>query len=575
MRSLVYVFATLLIFGCASVDEPAKESSVEPAPSPTTEAEPVVVAPEAAVPEERAAVDAESGLTADSTAEDLETGTPAAESVADTAMDGESTAGAAVDKETVEETVIDEATDDETKNMRVESEEAVEAREETADIEDVAGVAAKTEPAESHGEGPAVSTTDIGKDEGVAADNGETADPRDLSDGQDTDDGSPIVVFDSGAVPMAEPADGGSTVEPVLSSSDIHHPEVFFAEPEPPPLPDPLDGRQINSLVFARIGDGLLPVHRNGSALYLLHDLDGNGYNDVFTLAVRGDKREVAEFANVNDYTRLYRAEREAVRFYLRLFYQRNGTLEPADLVSLGERLVVDSFLPRTIVRSNNLPFVAAIVFTTPQGRIREWVIFSGGKPTRFSMQERTGEIPRIEDIDGDGVIDVIIYEESFEIGIGNETYLTLYRWDGSNYRRQATINTVRNLQAFLTESFALVQVEDWAGFSESALSDEFRSRVPVEDQQGFGVFRRVFSLAAVDVSFRNTLIGAEEDIKRAVYPEIRENPFIQRDDNGFFFPLTVRFESAGGRNHLYTARIYLLTDPFSGRQFSFGVPPE
>ena len=373
------------------------------------------------------------------------------------------------------------------------------------------------------------------------------------------------IIFDSSAVPMIEPEDEALTFD--LSTS---------AEPVvlelPPPLPDPLNSRQISNFVFSQIGSNLLPVHKSGTALYLLHDIDNNGYGDIFALAVRGDEREAAEFANVHDYTRLYRAEREAARFYLRLFYQRNGTLIPADLVSLGERLVVDSFRPLAIVEGKNSPFAVSIVFTTLQGRVREWVIFAGDKPSRFSMQERTGEIPRIEDIDADGVIDVVIYEETFEIGIGNETYLTWFGWNGSEFSKRATVNVVRNLREFLNTAFEAIRDGDWSAFSRHALSSSVRETIPTAELAGFDIFHRVFALAAAEESFRNQPVNPGEEIRKTVYPEIRENPFSQRDSLGFFFPLTIRFETTSGRNHLYTTRVYMYPNPFGGSQFTFSL---
>ena len=390
--------------------------------------------------------------------------------------------------------------------------------------------------------------------------------------GKSIPESSSQVVFDSSAVPMAEPADDGLSLD--LNSGTINRPEVrektYLAEPLPPPLPDPLNYSEINKLIFSQIGDGLLPVHRSGSAVYLLHDIDGNGYADVFALALRVDRREDAEFANINDYNRLHRADRKAAKFYLRLFYQRNGTLLPGDLVSLGERLVMDSFYPQAIVEGKNLPFAVSIVFTTLQGRVREWVIFSGGKPGRFSMQERAGEIPRVEDIDSDGVIDVVIYEKSYEIGIGNETYLTWYGWDGNGFSRRATVNVVRNLRGFLETAFELIGQEEWNDFSDHGFSDTMRGIAAEEEYSGFSVFKHVFTLAAVDESFKNQAIHEGEVIKRVIYLEIRENPFSQRDSIGFFFPLSVRFETNTGRNHLYTTRVYMLSNPFQEHQFSF-----
>ena len=410
-----------------------------------------------------------------------------------------------------------------------------------------------------------------------------TPEPRQVepenSEGDEKDpeeqEASPIVVFDSGAVAMAEPADPGKDVHVV----SVPHPEPPPPPPvppppaPPPPPPQPLDGGRINALIHEKLGEKLTPVTRSGSAMYLLHDLDGNGYNDVFALAVRASDIETVDYDVVHDFTRLYSKSSEVFHFYLRLFYQKKGTLVPAELVSLGKRFVLDSFLPQAIVKDATDPFAASVVFTTPQGRVREWVIFSSSDPVRFTMHERSGELPQIEDINSDGTIDIVMYEEGFEAGIGNETYLTWYRWDGVNFSRHLTVNVVRNLRSFLRESFSLVDRGDWTGFSKYCLSPEMRKKT--DSIEGFGVFERVFRPAPADDSYKNEPIIEDDTVRKAVYPEIRENPLHQRDESGFFFPLTIRFETVGGRTHLYTARIYMQINPFSEPQFTFGVTAE
>ena len=96
------------------------------------------------------------------------------------------------------------------------------------------------------------------------------------------------------------------------------------------------------------------------------------------------------------------------------------------------------------------------------------------------------------------------------------------------------------------------------------------RAAAPHVEYSSFDVFPHVFTLAAVEDAFQNQPITKVDTIRRAVYSEIRENPFSQRDLSGFFFPLSVRFETSAGRNHLYTTRVYMLTNPFGERQFTF-----
>jgi hypothetical protein len=381
-----------------------------------------------------------------------------------------------------------------------------------------------------------------------------------------------IVVFDSAAVASVEPADSSETEEVIEALQPLELPKL---PPDPVP-PDPLSGRAIDALIKEKLAAGLLPVRRNGSAYRLLHDLDGNGYNDAFVLAVKTESREEADFEKVHDFSRLYHKDREELEFFIQLFYQRKGTLVSGELVSLGKRLVLDSFHPQTIVSGHNSPFAAAAVFTTPQGRVREWIIFDNGKTASFTMLEKSGVLPQIEDIDLDGILDVVMHEQMYDAAIGNETYLTWYRWNGSAYIRHKTVNVVRNLRMFLQDSFALVRDEDWPGFSRYALSKSVRNQIDHDDGKGdFHIFKRIFTPAPSTESLRNEVINPDDDFRNAVYPDIHENPFSERDSLGFFFPLTVRFETGNGRKHLYNARVYMLSNPFAMSQFSFGVSPD
>ena len=116
------------------------------------------------------------------------------------------------------------------------------------------------------------------------------------------------------------------------------------------------------------------------------------------------------------------------------------------------------------------------------------------------------------------------------------------------------------------------IEKERWKEFAEGALGSESLDELQTGGQTFFDVFGLVFRMAGSGESYLNEPVNPEMDIKRAAYPEIRENPFSQRDDGGFFFPLTIRFETRRGGNHLYTARVYMLTNPFGERQFTFGL---
>ena len=338
------------------------------------------------------------------------------------------------------------------------------------------------------------------------------------------------------------------------------------------PLPDPLSNHQINSKIFMHTNSELIPIHDQGKALFLLHDLDGNGYTDVFALVAELSSFEEADYSQITDYARLFEPDRKAVGFFVRLFYQKDGDLQLGPLIPLGRQFVFESFLSQEVMKGENVPFAAAVTFATTQGRLRRWIIFNNDTSSVFTFQERSGRLPQIEDIDDDGIIDVVMHEEDFEAGIGNETYLSWYRWNGSKFALYKTVNVVRNLRLYLRTVMGLIEKERWRDLSEAALSREVLNELRSRGLSDFDMFGLMFRIAGSGASYRNEPISPDLDIKRAVYPQIRENPFIQRDDGGFFFPLTIRFETRQGGNHLYTARVYMLANPFEERQFTFGL---
>ena len=100
---------------------------------------------------------------------------------------------------------------------------------------------------------------------------------------------------------------------------------IAYAEREP--LRDPLSNRQISNRLFEHVGEGFSPVHHEGDAVFLLHDLDGNGYTDVFALVVQVESIEEAAYSRISDYVRLYESERKITDFFIQLFFQREGDL--------------------------------------------------------------------------------------------------------------------------------------------------------------------------------------------------------------------------------------------------------
>ena len=365
------------------------------------------------------------------------------------------------------------------------------------------------------------------------------------------------------------------SIEPVIGEVSelitLGAEEILEEEPAPPP-PDPLTSSEIASRISTLLPAGVWPIHREGRPFTISHDLDSNGYNDIFLVTIAAGDEADADFGAISDYSRLFDPDPTEMEFILRCYLQLDGDLQAHQTQSLGPRIVFDSFIPRSIVEGMNDPFAVSLGFQTLKGPVKEWLIFSQGDLTRFTLEERLGVVPEIGDIDEDGIVDVVIYDEDYEVGVGHETYLTWYRWDGSRFVEFKTTNVVRNLNRFLKESLDNVGKDRWSRFVEVALPPVQVELLRGEGVSDFEIFSMLFRPVDPGESFRSEPLESGIQVRRAVYPDIFENPFSQRDSGGAFFTLTVRFETAERRNFLYTSRVYMRKNPFQERQFIFAV---
>ncbi len=282
--------------------------------------------------------------------------------------------------------------------------------------------------------------------------------------------------------------------------------------------------------------------------------------------------------------SRLFDPDASDLQFSLGVFRQSSGTIALRHVIPVGSYRVFDSFSTQWIEEASTLPYAFLLSFLTDEGRIMEWVIFpnpesdsasdsetsTNGVPTKgieqMTLKEHLGSTPRIGDIDGDGIVDIILHEKVFEVGIGYETYLTWYRWNGELFEQEKMVNIVRSLRTFLDESFTLLRNGKWREFSDRVKPEPSEE---IESYRAF-LFDEVLELIQLE-SFTNDPIGDDERIRRAVYPNILENPFARADETGSYFPLNVRFETRRGKIHFYRMIVYLSSNPFVGDRFFFG----
>jgi hypothetical protein len=301
-----------------------------------------------------------------------------------------------------------------------------------------------------------------------------------------------------------------------------------------------------------------------GRVPLLLQDLNHDGHPECLAVAVQDRTLKPADIEALSQPARLF--DSPGVRFALLFYGNYQGSLRRPALIDLGQRRVFEALTRTPLIAGRAVPLVVTVSFLNPDGREQELLVFdnAGGSPRyRRSLVERLGARSWLEDIDGDGTLDILTRERVLEEGVGYETFLSWSRWNGKAFVEAATRNVLRSLAGFL-------------GSVREALLSGDRRRLAELAGEG----RELARLRARGLSEEQALAGllglkaaGLQELPRVtevLFPQILEDPFSLRDAAGLYFELTYRLVDENGLSYLPTARLYMLRNPFGERQFVF-----
>jgi hypothetical protein len=252
--------------------------------------------------------------------------------------------------------------------------------------------------------------------------------------------------------------------------------------------------------------------------------------------------------------------------------------------ISLGSHRVCGSFSQLPFGESSVFPFGVSAVFPDTEGKRNVWILFPGGEEpggsspehSVFSFYEQANVRAYIQDIDDNGIFDLLLFEDIFEDSSGYETYITWYKWDGRSFHKYRSTNILRKLRAFFDGSRQMLLSRSWRRFLSYALLPEYSGSLLAETPAR--AFQRIFRLQEVAVSEEEERVFYEglfsREISQAaitdvVFPNILENPFPLNPDGPESFLFTIRI-TANGENYFFSARLAMNRNPFSGRMFHF-----
>lgn len=371
-----------------------------------------------------------------------------------------------------------------------------------------------------------------------------------------------------GKTPEPPPAQPPETREEAPQTSLLAPAETEAEEVKPAEEPSPPEigyyeaVRQISRLY----PDDLQPLAVRGRIPIILHDLDKDQHPECFSLGISSQGIDAEEVSRLSDSSRLFQEDNTPVAFTLLLFANHQGNFRRVKVLDLGERYVFEHLRRNTLYSNRSLPVIITVSFQTVEGRDVELLVFdnAGGLPrARRSLTETLSTQYRLEDIDGNGMIDLFLKEKAMEEGTGFETFLAWHRWNGRDFVEYQTQNIVRNLNTFLASATELLLIGE-LNDSVSFLVDP--STVGDLRRKGWGDGKILIRTLGLEE------LGLQEfpALREVVFPPVLEDPFTSEDEDGSYFIITYRMIDVNGTSYIAKARLYMSTNPFKDRQFAF-----
>lgn len=340
---------------------------------------------------------------------------------------------------------------------------------------------------------------------------------------------------------------------------------------DPKPSPAPL---HINE-ALRRIRKFVQPpeqlITNNNSFLYIVHDFTSDGIDEICVLGIESENPENARIEFLSDSSRLYATKMEVFPFYLYIFSIKQGVLQKLEKLKLGEQTVYESMTKFSLHKEKSDPAVITISFYTREGSVQQWLVFKRPRVLPISqllLLDTFSSKALVEDINADGVIDIVLFERGMEEGIGYETFLTWKKWNGKGFVDYKTSNIVRNLNNFLLKIKELSLDGDISTLISYSFDPEERKKMEKKGLTEQEILFRFLGLSKYFGSGELPDFSILEDINDIIFPEILDNPFYIRDNKGFYVKLSFRIVYSDGIYLIPEVFIYMLKNPFEKQQF-------
>ncbi len=319
-------------------------------------------------------------------------------------------------------------------------------------------------------------------------------------------------------------------------------------------------------------------VTREKKALIHLEDMNRDDIPEVIVPCVEleGEQEELPDTDSFSDFSSMFKKDSLPHIFSLCLFQINRDGLTLVQHLNLGYRYVYGGLKRIPVDRNKSTPFVLSAVFQTKDSEEQEWFVFMGRsfRPvSRLSLRDSYTNTIQTDDIDGDGIVDVVIKDRGEEEGIGLESYLTWLKWSGKGFTEYASTTVVRSLRIFLSQTKERLLSEDWGVLLNLACLPEDVSNLRKQGWKDVEILVHAFGLDELYDMESNSAEEILKGIKEFFFVDILEDPFILRDEKGTFFQWSFRLVDVNGLSLVSEIPVYMHKNPFGRRQFFISFP--
>jgi len=315
------------------------------------------------------------------------------------------------------------------------------------------------------------------------------------------------------------------------------------------------------------------PVHKTGRVKYIEENLDNSEGPEIFVLYAYGDTNEKTEITYLSD-IRNFIDESLYDKYLVAVYKPVYGLLKLHEILPLKYRSVLKDFSVKNI-SEDTLKRAISVSFTGEDGVTDNFLTFSPiHSYSVFSMNNTLTEFNRVEDIDKDGSLEIIRYEDLFEEGLGYETFITLFELTDSGFSSKDSVSTVRNLRKFLESSEEYLESKNISGFLNHAVPPVILNKQRSRMLSDKNIVRKIFfPVKKENELFPDINVFLKKDGKiDIVFPDIVENPFRFDRSNTYNFTTYVKVNGENREEAIYIVEIYMNSNPFDNPMFSFHI---